>query len=135
MASSKARSKVRGQSTAGTPLATPTASAKPAGQARRAKPVTAETEPEPEESAPAVADEPSGAPVWLQYTTLVLAVLALAVSAYETYAHYTNSALLGCPSVATGTFDCSAVITSPESMVFGVIPVALLGLLFYVFVV
>jgi uncharacterized membrane protein len=135
MASSKARSKVRGQSTAGIPLATPTASAKPAGQSRPAKPAAAEAEPEPEESAPAVADEPSGAPVWLQYTTLVLAVLALAVSAYETYAHYTNSALLGCPSVATGTFDCSAVITSPESMVFGVIPVALLGLLFYVFVV
>jgi uncharacterized membrane protein len=136
MASSKARSKVRGQSTAGTPLATPTASAKPAGQARRAKPVTAETEPEFEESAPAAADEPSGPPVWLQYTTLVLAVLALAVSAYETYAHYTNSGLLGCPSTPNhGTFDCSAVITSPQSMVFGVIPVALLGLLFYAFVV
>jgi len=27
---------------------------------------------------------------------------------------------------------CTAVITSPESMVFGVIPVAILGLAFYV---
>jgi uncharacterized membrane protein len=89
---------------------------------------------EPRQSAPA-AEEPSGAPAWLQYTTLVLALLGLAVSAYETYAHYSGNHLAGCPSTPTGTFDCSAVITSPQSMVFGVFPVAVLGLAFYVFLV
>jgi uncharacterized membrane protein len=65
----------------------------------------------------------------------VLAVLGLAVSAYETYAHYNGSHLLGCPSGAGGTFDCAAVITSSQSMVFNIFPVAVLGLAYYVFAV
>ena len=90
--------------------------------------------PEPEEAyAPTVSR--SGPPTWLQLTSLVLAVLGLAISAYETYAHYTNTALLGCPSKGGGTFDCAAVITSSQSMVFNVLPVAVLGLAFYVFAV
>jgi len=75
-----------------------------------------------------------GPPLWLQLVSFVLAILGLAVSAYETYAHFNGSHLLGCSS-KPGTFDCTAVITSPQSMVFGVIPVAVLGLLFYVFAV
>jgi uncharacterized membrane protein len=74
-------------------------------------------------------------PFWLQVTSLVLAVLGLAISAYETYAHYNGSHLLGCPSGAGGAFNCTAVITSSQSMVFNVIPVAVLGLAFYVFAV
>ncbi|MGD0698804.1 MAG: vitamin K epoxide reductase family protein [Trebonia sp.] len=74
-------------------------------------------------------------PTWLQVTSLVLAVIGLAISAYETYAHYNGSHLAGCPSGPGGTFDCSAVITSPQSMVFNVFPVAVLGLAFYVFAV
>jgi uncharacterized membrane protein len=70
-----------------------------------------------------------------QVTSLVLAVLGLAISAYETYAHYSNTALLGCPSKGGGTFDCAAVITSSQSMVFNIFPVAVLGLAFYVFAV
>jgi uncharacterized membrane protein len=66
---------------------------------------------------------------WLPFTTLVLSVIALVVSAYLTYTHYTNSALIGCSGKGDG---CVQVQTSPESMVFGVFPVALLGLLFYV---
>lgn len=77
----------------------------------------------------------SGPPLWLQVTSLVLAVLGLAVSAYETYAHYSHVNLAGCPSGGHATFNCTAVITSAQSMVFGVFPVALLGLLFYVFAV
>lgn len=77
----------------------------------------------------------SGPPPWLQITTLVLAIMGLAVSAYETYAHFNGSHLLGCSSKGGGTFNCTAVITSPQSMVFGVIPVAILGLAFYVFAV
>jgi uncharacterized membrane protein len=65
----------------------------------------------------------------------VLAVIGLAISAYETYAHYSNTALLGCPSKGGGTFDCAAVITSSQSMVFNIFPVAVLGLAFYVFAV
>ena len=74
---------------------------------------------------------PSGQPLWLQVTSLVLAVLGLAISAYETYAHFNGNHLAGCPT-GGGTFNCSAVITSSQSMVFGVIPVAILGLAFYV---
>ena len=65
----------------------------------------------------------------------MLAVLGLAISAYETYAHYNGSHLLGCPSGPRGTFNCAAVITSSQSMVFNVFPVAVLGLAFYVFAV
>jgi uncharacterized membrane protein len=74
-------------------------------------------------------------PFWLQVTSLVLAVLGLAISAYETYAHYNGNHLLGCPSGAGGTFNCAAVITSSQSVVFNVFPVAVLGLAFYVFAV
>ena len=78
---------------------------------------------------------PFGPPLWLQLTSWVLAVIGLGISAYETYAHYNGNHLAGCPSGAGGTFDCAAVITSPQSMVFNVLPVAVLGLAFYVFAV
>jgi uncharacterized membrane protein len=81
---------------------------------------------------PAAAARPSGPPRWLQAVSLLLAITGLGVSAYETYAHFNGSHLAGCPSNGQGTFDCTAVITSPQSMVFGVIPVAILGLAFYV---
>ncbi|MBV9095064.1 MAG: vitamin K epoxide reductase family protein [Streptosporangiaceae bacterium] len=74
-----------------------------------------------------------GPPLWFQLTTLALALGGLGVSIYETYAHFTGSHLAGC--TGTGTEDCTKVITSPQSMVFGVIPVAILGLAFYAFVV
>ncbi|HMD95400.1 MAG TPA: vitamin K epoxide reductase family protein [Trebonia sp.] len=76
---------------------------------------------------------PAGPPLWLQIVSLVLALCGLGISIYETWAHYNGSRLFACSG--TGTFNCSAVITSPQSMVFGVIPVAILGLVFYVFVV
>jgi uncharacterized membrane protein len=75
---------------------------------------------------------PSGQPLWLQVITFALAILGLVISAYETYAHFNGSHLAGCPTGGNGTFNCTAVITSPQSMVFGVIPVAVLGLAFYV---
>lgn len=93
-------------------------------------------------SVPAGPQEPAAAartasrpPRWLQYLTFVLALAGLGVSIYETYAHFTGNHLAGCPATAQATFNCTAVITSPESMVFGVIPVAILGLLFYVFAI
>ncbi len=92
---------------------------------------------EPEEPAQDMYSEPepeprTAPPAWLQLVTFLLAILGLGISAYETYAHFNGNHLAGCPAGGSGTFNCSAVITSPESMVFGVIPVAILGLAFYV---
>jgi uncharacterized membrane protein len=102
-------------------------------QARTAQARTAQAKRRPAEIAPEP-ERPAGPPPWLQVTSLVLAIIGLGVSVYETWAHFNGSHLAGCPT-GHGTFNCSAVITSPQSMVFGVIPVAILGLLFYVFVV
>jgi len=70
---------------------------------------------------------------WFQFTTLILSLAALGVSIYLTVVHYGSSGLLVCSD--KGTINCEKVITSPESMVFGVLPVAVLGLAFYVFMV
>jgi uncharacterized membrane protein len=74
---------------------------------------------------------PAGSPLWFQVTTFVLAIIGLGISVYETYAHFNGSHLLGCSGNVHATFDCTAVITSSQSMVFGVIPVAILGLAYY----
>ena len=64
--------------------------------------------------------------------TLPLAAVGLAVSAYLTYEHYSASATLACPD--TGAVNCVKVTSSTWSELFGV-PVALLGVLYYVAVV
>ena len=69
---------------------------------------------------------------WLQIVTFVLALAGLGVSVYLTIAHFTESALAGCSE--SGLVNCTKVTTSPQSYVFG-IPVAVLGLAFYVFAV
>jgi uncharacterized membrane protein len=70
-------------------------------------------------------------PLWLRVATLVLSVGGLGVSVYLTIAHYTSSSILACSD--KGLVNCAKVTTSPESVVFGVFPVAVLGLAFYVF--
>jgi uncharacterized membrane protein len=75
---------------------------------------------------------PPGPPGWLRWTALVLAIAGLGVSVYLTIAHYTTAVSLACPN--TGAINCEKVTTSPESNVFG-IPVAVLGLAFYLFLV
>lgn len=69
---------------------------------------------------------------WVWPTTLLLAVLGLADSAYLTYVHFTSVANLHCS--AGGVIDCAAVTTSEQSEIFGVIPVAVTGLAYYVVV-
>ncbi len=69
---------------------------------------------------------------WLQIATFVLALAGLGVSIYLTIAHFTESALAGCSE--SGLVNCTKVTTSPQSYVFG-IPVAVLGLAFFVFAV
>lgn len=66
---------------------------------------------------------------WVPSTSLVLSVLGLAVSVYLTYEHFTSSTTLACPD--TGALNCLKVTTSEQSAVFGV-PVAVLGLLYFV---
>jgi uncharacterized membrane protein len=73
-----------------------------------------------------------GPAAWLQIATFALALAGLGVSIYLTIAHFTESALLGCSE--SGLVNCTKVTTSPQSYVFG-IPVAVLGLAFYLFAV
>jgi uncharacterized membrane protein len=82
---------------------------------------------------PVAEDDPGqrGPAIWLQITTFVLALGGLGVSAYLTVAHFTETALAGCSE--SGLVNCTKVTTSPQSYVFG-IPVAVLGLAFFVFV-
>ena len=129
MASSKTRSRNRSaRSSTRSPARTspPKTQAQPSqAQPSRAKRQPVEVAPEPV--------RPASPPPWLQIVTLVLALGGLGVSIYETWAHYNGSQLFACNG--NGAENCTAVITSPQSMVFGVIPVAILGLAFYVFVV
>jgi uncharacterized membrane protein len=69
-------------------------------------------------------------PLWMQLSTLALSLGGLGVSLYLTIAHYSTAVTLACPD--TGVINCEKVTTSPQSDVFGV-PVALLGLIFFVF--
>jgi uncharacterized membrane protein len=64
--------------------------------------------------------------------TLLISVLGLADAAYLTAEHFTQNAYAGCP--ANATFNCARVTTSAQSHVLG-IPVAVLGLAFFVFMV
>src|ERR1700741_3045205 len=102
MANSKARP--RSDRTVAAVSATPTSRAvrKPAAQA---------PEPEPIEDLPTEQEEaqeeakPAGQPLWLQVASFVLAILGLAISAYETYAHFNGSHLAGCTS--NGAVNCT----------------------------
>src|SRR5215813_10429533 len=117
----------------GRPEASTTASGprqgnRPGGRAGNGPPAPART------AAPvkaAAEDAQSAAPpLWFQLTTWVLSLAGLGVSIYLTLAHYNTAVALACP--ASSTINCEKVTSSPESMVFG-IPVAVLGLAFFVF--
>jgi len=144
MANSKARSGRRpasggggNRSTGATPRSARTVAAVSATPtSRKVRPPAAEAF-DPDEPAQDMYSEPEavrrpGPPLWLQLVSFALAIAGLGISAYETWAHYHGNHLAGCPTGGGGTFNCGAVITSSQSMVFGVIPVAILGLLFYV---
>lgn len=65
---------------------------------------------------------------WRPATSLVLSLAGLGVSAYLTVAHFAHVPLV-CSD--TGLVNCERVTTSPQSYFLG-IPVAFLGLLFFV---
>jgi uncharacterized membrane protein len=70
------------------------------------------------------------APRWAMPVSFALCLVGLAVSAYLTYAHYSSPTVLSCPD--TALVNCVKVTTSPQSMIFGVIPVAVTGLGYFV---
>lgn len=73
---------------------------------------------------------------WRPYVVTALAVIGLGIATYLTLVHYDSSAVaLACPlsSVSHGVINCAKVTTSAESTLFGV-PVALLGLIYFVVV-
>ena len=134
MASSKTRSRngsARSSTRSPARTSPPKAQAQ-SGQARSGQAQPSRARRQPVEVAPEPI-RPGAPPPWLQIVALVLALGGLGVSIYETWAHYNGSHLFACNG--NGSENCTAVITSPQSMVFGVIPVAILGLAFYVFVV
>lgn len=65
-------------------------------------------------------------PRWVPLTTTILCLLALADSAYLTYAHYTTATVLACPSNPKSWVDCALVTQSSYSHPFG-IPVVIPG--------
>ena len=69
----------------------------------------------------------------LPLATLILSLYGLGASVYLTIAHYDTQVTLACAD--KGVINCAKVTTSPESIVFGIFPVAVLGLAFYVFMV
>lgn len=73
-------------------------------------------------------------PRWVRPTALVLAVLGVAVAAYLTYEHFTGSKTLACSE--SGVVNCSAVTKSDYAYLppGSGVPVALLGLIFFVVV-
>ena len=86
-----------------------------------------------EPAAAKAARERFSAPRWLQLTALGLSLAGLAVSIYLTIVHFSSKNILICS--ANGTINCEKVLSSSQAMVFGVFPVAVLGLAFYVFMV
>jgi uncharacterized membrane protein len=72
-------------------------------------------------------------PPWLRWTILGLSLVGIGLSIFMTIAHLAGAQILPCSN--HGLVDCEAVTTSPESEVFGIFPVAELGLAFYLFMV
>ena len=69
---------------------------------------------------------------WVRVAAPLLCLAGLGVSAYLTIAHYNARVILACPE--TGIVNCAKVTESPQSAILGV-PVALLGLLYFVAIV
>ena len=72
----------------------------------------------------------SDQPRWRPLVALLLSLAGLGDAAYLTLAHYSTTVSLVCSD--SGVVNCAKVTTSPQSMIFGVIPVALAGLVFFV---
>ncbi|HVW81696.1 MAG TPA: vitamin K epoxide reductase family protein [Mycobacteriales bacterium] len=65
---------------------------------------------------------------WAWWFSLPIALLGLADSSYLTYTHFHPGALV---CKASGHINCAKVTTSSESEIFGHIPVAIVGLVYF----
>jgi uncharacterized membrane protein len=65
---------------------------------------------------------------WAWWYSLPIALLGLADSAYLTYTHFHPGALV---CKASGHINCAKVTTSKQSEIFGHIPVAIVGLVYF----
>lgn len=61
---------------------------------------------------------------WQVPVSGILSLTGLGISVYLTVVHYVTPSLLVCPN--SGAIDCAAVITSPQSVLFG-LPIAVYG--------
>jgi len=85
----------------------------------------------PDLERPADAEAVPSSVVWASRVALGAAILGMGVATYLTIAHYDSSVTLACPGSPTGLVDCARVTTSPQSKFLG-IPVAVLGLFYFV---
>jgi uncharacterized membrane protein len=69
-------------------------------------------------------------PRWAWWISLPLALVGLADSIYLTIAHYSDTVKLVCSD--KGSINCAKVTTSSQSEIFGHIPVAVTGLIYFV---
>lgn len=77
-----------------------------------------------------IGDRKSGTMTPIRYISFGLSLLGVPITIALTVAHFTSSSILVCPS--TGIINCAKVTTSAQSYFLG-IPVAVLGLLFYIY--
>ena len=71
----------------------------------------------------------TGLPRWIPITALALSLIGLADATYLTITHFDQSALT---CQVNSVVNCIKVTTSPQSEIFGVIPVAIVGLAYFV---
>jgi uncharacterized membrane protein len=116
----------------GSQPARPATASRPAGNGAGGKPAA---RPAGASGAQAVAPASAAGAAWtpppVKIAALVLSVIGTGLSVYLTIAHLKGAQVLICSN--KGLVNCEAVTTSPESKLFGVFPVAELGLAFFVF--
>jgi uncharacterized membrane protein len=113
------------------PSGTSAAKPKPAGAAAKATAPPRQTAGSARTGPLAAIAGPFRAVGAVPLATFVLSLYALGASIYLTIAHYDTHVTLACSD--KGLVNCAEVTTSSQSMVFGIFPVAVLGLAFYVF--
>ncbi len=77
-----------------------------------------------------IGDRKSATMTPIRYVIFGLSLLGVPIAITLTVAHFTSSSILVCPS--TGIINCAKVTTSAQSYFLG-IPVAVLGLLFFIY--
>jgi uncharacterized membrane protein len=80
-------------------------------------------------SVPAPVAQCAVVPRWVSLSSMLLSLAGVAVAAYLSYEHFTASSTLACPD--TGAINCVKVTSSSYAAIAGV-PVAVLGLVFFV---